>query len=148
MKSSYTIMLVEDNAADIKITQRALRDSSYPVELVVVRDGHEAIEYLQRQGAYAADAAWRFPDLILLDINLPRMTGLQVLQRIRATPRLRALPVVVLTTSRRQEDILDMYSAGANTYVEKPQEYNRFVEVVGVLQRYWLGTAILPPIPS
>ena len=145
MKAAHTILLVEDNPADVKITQRALRDGGLPVDLLVARDGQEAVEYLFRQGAHATDPEWRIPDLILLDINLPRLNGLQVLERIRATPALRATPVVVLTTSRRQEDIQQMYAAGANTYIEKPQDFNRFVQVLQTIQRYWLETALLPP---
>ncbi len=144
MKTAHAILLVEDNPADVKITQRALRDGGLPVELIVVRDGQEAVEYLTRQGAYSTQSDWRVPDLILLDINLPRLTGLQVLERIRSTPALRATPVVVLTTSRRQEDVQQMYAAGANTYIEKPQDFNRFVQVLQTIQRYWLETALLP----
>jgi CheY-like chemotaxis protein len=147
MKPVHAILLVEDNPADIKITQRALRESAVPVELLVVRDGQEAVEYLLRQGEHAGSAAWRSPDLILLDLNLPRMTGREVLERIRTTPALKSVPVVVLTTSKRQEDIQEMYAAGANTYIEKPQDFNRFVEVLKTIQRYWLDTALLPPLP-
>ena len=145
MKAAHAILLVEDNPADVKITQRALRDSVSPVDLLVARDGQEAVEYLLRQGAHADDAKWRIPDLILLDLNLPRLTGLQVLERIRSTPALRSTPVVVLTTSRRQEDVQAVYAAGANTYIEKPQDFNRFVQVLQTIQRYWLDTALLPP---
>ena len=147
MKAAYAILLVEDNPADVKITQRALRESAAPVELIVVRDGQEAIEYLLRQGTNADNAEWRIPNLILLDLNLPRLTGIQVLERIRATPALRATPVVVLTTSRRHEDIEQVYAAGANTYIEKPQDFNRFVQVLQTIQRYWLEMALLPPLP-
>ena len=146
MKSIHTILLVEDNPADVKITQRALRDSSFPVELRVVRDGEEAVDYLLRQGTYAQRDNWRSPDLILLDLNLPRLTGREVLQRIRATPALRTVPVVVLTTSRRLEDVQQMYEAGANTYIEKPQDFTRFVQVLQTIQSYWLDTALLPPL--
>jgi CheY-like chemotaxis protein len=145
MKPVHAILLVEDNPADVKITQRAARESALPIELLVVRDGQEAVEYLLRQGPHAQDPNWRSPDLILLDLNLPRLTGRQVLDRIRATPALRAVPVVVLTTSRRQEDVQEMYCAGANTYIEKPQDFGRFVEVLRTIQRYWLDTALLPP---
>jgi CheY-like chemotaxis protein len=131
----------------VKITQRALRESGIPVELLVVRDGQEAVDYLLRQGAHAADPAWRSPDLILLDLNLPRLTGLDVLRRIRATPHLRPVPVLVLTTSCRPEDVRDTYAAGANTYIEKPQDFARFVEVLRTIHHYWLDTALLPPIP-
>jgi CheY-like chemotaxis protein len=148
MRPAHAILLVEDNPADVKITERALRESAVPVELIVVRDGQEAVDYLLRQGAHAptpgAPARWRGPDLILLDLNLPGMNGREVLQRIRATPALRTVPVVVLTTSRRQEDVEDMYAAGANTYIEKPQDFPRFVQVLQNIQRYWLDTAILP----
>jgi CheY-like chemotaxis protein len=145
MKLPHAILLVEDNPADVKITQRALKESGVPAELLVVRDGQEAIDYLLRQGAHAADPCWRRPDLILLDLNLPRLTGREVLDRVRATPHLRAIPVVVLTTSRLQEDVLQLYAAGANTYIEKPHDFARLVEVLRTIQRYWLETAVLPP---
>jgi CheY-like chemotaxis protein len=148
MKPAHAILLVEDNPADVKITQRALKESGAPVDLIVVRDGQEAVDYLLRQGGHANEAGWRSPDLILLDINLPRMNGREVLERIRATPSLRAVPVVVLTTSRRQEDIQQMYAAGANTYMEKPQDFQRFVEVLQTIHRYWMDLALLPPMPD
>jgi len=145
MKPAHAILLVEDNPADIKIMQRALRESTFPVDLIVVRDGQEAVEYLLRQGNHAANASWRCPELILLDLNLPRLTGREVLERIRATPSFRTVPIVVLTTARRQEDIQDVYAAGPNTYIEKPQDFGRFVEVLQTIQRYWLDAALLPP---
>jgi two-component system response regulator len=146
MKQAHAILLVEDNPADVKITQRALRESGAPVELIVVRDGQEAVDYLLRQGAHAHAADWRSPDLILLDLNLPGMTGHQVLERVRSEPCLRAVPVVVLTTSRRQEDIQKMYASGANTYIEKPQDFSRFVQALQTIHRYWLDLALLPPM--
>jgi two-component system response regulator len=148
MSTPRAILLVEDNPADVKITQRALRESGCRAELRVVRDGQEAVEYLLRQGPHAADSGWRGPDLILLDLNLPRLNGRQVLERVRATPGLRAVPVVVLTTSRRPEDVEEVYAAGANTYIEKPQDFARFVDVLRTIQRYWLDTALLPPAPA
>ena len=144
MKPSHAILLVEDNPADVKITEQTLRASRRPVELLVMRDGQEALDYLLREGVHAASAAWRSPDLVLLDINLPLLSGREVLERIRASPAVRAVPVVVLTTSHRREDVQDMYAAGANTYIEKPQDYNRFVEVLQTIQRYWLEMALLP----
>jgi chemotaxis family two-component system response regulator Rcp1 len=146
MKLPHAILLVEDNPADIKITERALRESGVPVELLVVRDGQEAVEYLLRQGPHATDASWRSPDLILLDLNLPRLTGREVLDRVRSTPHLRAVPVVVLTTSRRQEDVHQLYAAGANTYIEKPHDFARFIEVLRTIRSYWLETAVLPTL--
>jgi CheY-like chemotaxis protein len=139
------ILLVEDNPADVKITQRALKEIGLPVELIVMRDGQEAFEYLLRQGPHAASPAWRFPELVLLDLNLPGMSGRELLERLRATPALRTVPVVVLTTSRRADDVAQMYAAGANTYIEKPPEFERFVEVLRTIQDYWLGAALLPP---
>jgi two-component system, chemotaxis family, response regulator Rcp1 len=147
MKPAHAILLVEDNPADVKITERAFRESGFAVELLVVRDGQEAVDYLLRKGVHADSVSWRNPDLILLDLNLPGMTGREVLQRIRATPGLKAVPVLVLTTSRREEDVLEMYAAGANTYIEKPQNFARFVQVLQNIQRYWLDMALLPPMP-
>jgi two-component system response regulator len=144
MRTAFAILLVEDNPAEVVITQRALRESELQVELVVARDGQEAIDYLFRQGVHANTPGWRCPDLILLDLNLPRLSGRQVLERIRATPHLRKVPVVVLTTSGHPQDIEDVYMAGANTYIQKPQDFARFVEVLRVLQTYWLDTALLP----
>lgn len=148
MKRLRAILLVEDNPADVKITERALRDSGLPVDLHVVRDGEEAMDYLLRRGLYAGDKGCRVPDLILLDLNLPRLSGREVLERVRATPDLRAVPIVVLTTSKRHEDVQAMYAAGANTYIEKPQDFQRFVEVLRTIQSYWMDTALLPPLPG
>ena len=148
MKSSHAILLVEDNPADVKITERAVKDSGIAVELIVVRDGQEAVDYLLRQGRFEDAPAWRNPDLILLDLNLPRMSGREVLERLRATTSLRAVPVVVLTTSRRQEDVQQMYAAGANTYIEKPPDFQRFVRVLQEIHHYWLDLALLPPRPE
>jgi two-component system response regulator len=146
MNEAHSILLVEDNPADIQITKRALRDSRLPVELIVVRDGQEAVDYLFRQGSHATNPTWRKPDLILLDLNLPRLTGREVLQRVRAAELLRLVPVVVLSTSNRQEDVEALYASGANTYIAKPQDFGRFVEVLQTIQRYWLDHALLPPV--
>ena len=148
MKLPHVILLVEDNPADVKITQRALKESGLPVDLIVVRDGQEAVDYLLRQGVHDGALNWRIPDLILLDLNLPGMNGRDVLERMRGTPALRTSPVVVLTTSRRQEDVELMYASGANTYIEKPQEFHRFVQVLRTIHHYWLDTAILPRRPE
>ena len=145
--SVRVFLLVEDSPADVEITRRALRDGAVPVDLVVARDGQEAVDYLLRQGPFAGAEDWRAPDLILLDLNLPLLTGREVLERVRATPRFALVPVVVLTTSGRPEDVRDVYAAGANTYIEKPRDFARFVEVLRTIQRYWLDAAVLPEKP-
>ena len=144
MKPTHTILLVEDNPADITILQRALRETEFAVELIVLRDGQEALDYLFRCGPHADDPNWRCPDLILLDLNLPRVGGHEVLVRIRSRPGLNTIPVVVLSTSRRQEDVRAVYAAGGNTYFEKPQDFAKFVQVLQTIRRYWLEMAILP----
>jgi chemotaxis family two-component system response regulator Rcp1 len=143
------VLLVEDNPADVKIMQRALAATGGPIDLTVVRDGQEALDFLLRRGPYAPDhaACWRRPDLIILDLNLPRLTGVEVLRQVRALPELALMPVVILSTSHRPEDVRDAYAAGANTYIEKPGDFDRFVEVLRIVQQYWLQTALLPPAP-
>ena len=145
MKPVHAILLVEDNPADIKITERALRESALAVQLIVARDGQEAMDYLQQNGSSSADGAWRRPDLILLDLNLPRLSGHEVLRKIRSMADFRTVPVIVLTTSRRDEDVQEVYAAGANTYIEKPADFDRFIEVLRTIKRYWLDMALLPP---
>jgi chemotaxis family two-component system response regulator Rcp1 len=144
--SELHIMLIEDSRADAKIFERALREGAVPHRLTVVRDGTEALEYLFGLLDEAAEPD-REPDLILLDINLPGIDGFQVLRRIKADPQLRILPVIILTTSDREEDVLRMYQAGANTYISKPAEYARYRELVSALRTYWLDTALKVPHP-
>jgi CheY-like chemotaxis protein len=143
MKFPHTILLVEDNPADIIITQRAMKESGLEIDLVVVRDGQEAVDFLLAE--LRTGNPHPRPDLILLDLNLPRLAGREVLERIRQHNGLRPVPVVVLTTSNRQEDVEQMYRAGANTYIQKPTDFGRFVEVLRTIHHYWLGTALLPP---
>jgi CheY-like chemotaxis protein len=138
-----TILLVEDNAAQVQMTQRALRECGRPIELVVVGDGREAIDYLLGP-EHRADQVHHNPDLILLDLNLPQMSGREVLERIRATPACRHLPVIVFSSSCAPPEVRGLYAAGANGYVEKPQDYPRFVEVMRNLLGFWLDTACLP----
>ncbi len=145
MKPRHAILLVEDNPADIEITRRALCASAAPVELIVLRDGQEAIDYLRREGPHAERPNWRRPDLILLDLNLPGLSGRDVLERLRAEEAYRFVPVVVLTTSRRPEEVRALYAAGATTYIEKPRDFQQFVNVLRTVRQYWLETALLPP---
>ena len=142
--SELHILLIEDSRADAKIIERALREGAVPHRLTVIPDGRQALDYLFGLLDEASDPD-REPDLILLDLNLPGLDGRQVLGRIKADPRLRILPVVVLTTSCREEDVLQTYQAGANTYIPKPAEYARYREVVSALRTYWLDTALKAP---
>lgn len=135
-----TILLVEDNVAQVQMTQRALRDCGRAIELVVVGDGLAAVDHVLRAGP----GELRLPDLVLLDLNLPQMGGREVLDRIRATPACCHLPVIVLSSCSSPPEVRALYAAGANGYVEKPQDYLRFVEAMRNLLGFWLDTARLP----
>ncbi len=139
-------MLVEDSRADAKIIERALKEGNVDHRLTVIPDGRQALEYLfaARDDVRAADLE---PDLILLDLNLPGIDGCQVLTQIKRDPFLRMIPVVILTTSNREEDIVSTYMAGANTYIPKPTEYPSYRELVSILRGYWIDTALKVPRP-
>ena len=141
------LLLVEDSPADVKILQRGLALTGRAVDLIVLRDGQEAADYLLRRGPFAGRANWRRPDLIVLDLNLPRLTGQEVLRLLRATPQFALTPVIVLSTSSRPEDVRDAYASGANTYIEKPLDFERFVSILRTLSQLWLEMAVLPPAP-
>lgn len=132
-----TILVVEDNPDDELLTLRALRNNNISNEIVVARDGSEALDYLLCSGAHAERNGEELPHLMLLDLRLPKVDGLQVLQRIRAEPRLRLLPVVVLTSSDEERDIVESYELGANSYVRKPVSFGEFMEAVRQLGLYW-----------
>lgn len=135
-ENNKTILLVEDNQDDVELTRLAFAESRVANDLVVVRDGQEALDYLFANGKYAG--ACVRPQLILLDLNLPKVDGLEVLRRIRADELTKLLPVVVLTTSKEEQDLLDSYSLGANSYIQKPVDFTRFTEAVRHLGLYWL----------
>ncbi len=136
--SEKLIMVVEDNPDDEELTLRALRMGKIANEIVVTRDGSEALEFLFCTGKYQGRDASRMPSVILLDLKLPKLSGLDVLQRMRADPRTRFIPVVVLTSSSEDEDMLRSYELGANSYVRKPVEFSAFATAVGQLGIYWL----------
>ena len=136
------ILLVEDNPADVRLTQEAFRDGKIRNNLLAVKDGVEALEFLRRRGRYA-DAVR--PDLILLDLNLPRKNGREVLAEIKSDPALRRIPVVVLTTSRAEMDIVKSYNLHANCYIVKPVDLDQFVGVVKSIDNFWLTAVTLPP---
>jgi len=133
-----TILLVEDNADDEALTIRALKKSNVTNELVVARDGVEALDYLFGTGAYAGRNTTVLPGLVLLDLKLPKLDGLEVLRRLRADERTRRLPVVVLTSSKEEPDLVKSYNLGANSYIRKPVDFNQFTEAVRQLGLYWL----------
>ena len=138
------ILLVEDNPGDVRLTEEALREGKVKNRLHVANDGVEAIEFLRREGKYI-DAVK--PDLILLDLNLPRKDGREVLKEIKADPGLRVIPVVVLTTSAAEEDILKTYNLHANCYITKPVDLEQFLKIVRTIEDFWLSVVKLP-VPS
>jgi CheY-like chemotaxis protein len=144
MGSEFHILLVDDSRADAKIIERALNDGNVSHRLTVLLDGSEALDYLNRLVEPDAPQDDQ-PDLVLLDLNLPGLDGHEVLTRIKKHPVLRAIPVVVLSTSQRDEDVIQTYRAGANTFIPKPAEYVRYRELVKTLHHYWQETALRPP---
>lgn len=143
-----TILLVEDNPDDEDLTLRALRQAKVANEVVVARDGIEALDYLFGKGRYETRDLAHQPAVILLDLKLPKLSGLDVLQRLRADTRTRLVPVVVLTSSSEDEDMLRSYASGANSYVRKPVEFGAFAHAVSQLGVYWLLLNQPPPAPS
>jgi two-component system response regulator len=137
--SSKTILLVEDNPSDVDLTKRAFQKSHIANQLVVVEDGQEAWEYLNS----LESTAW--PAFILLDLKLPRVPGLELLRRIRADPRLRRIPVVILTSSSEEQDIITSYELGVNSYIRKPVDFKQFAYTVEQLGLYWLVLNEAPP---
>uniref|UniRef100_UPI0025B33281 response regulator n=1 Tax=Trichocoleus desertorum TaxID=1481672 RepID=UPI0025B33281 len=137
-----TIFLVEDNRADIRLIEEALKNSNVPHQVVAVRNGMDAMAFLRQEGEYV-DAPR--PDLILLDLNLPRKDGREVLAEIKADPNLKRIPVVVLTTSRNEEDISQSYDLHVNCYITKSRNLSQLFQIVKGIEEFWLGTVTLPP---
>jgi two-component system response regulator len=143
-----TILLVEDNPTDEKLTLRVLAKHKLKNPVVVARDGAEALEYLHGTGRHAGRDARLLPQVVLLDLKLPKLDGLEVLRRMRADERTRLLPVVVLTSSDLDEDLIQSYELGANSYVRKPVDFVQFSEAVGRLGLYWILQNERPPARS
>lgn len=143
--SEHVILLVEDNASDEELTLRALRKSNISNEVVVARDGSAALDYLFARGAYAGRDGTMQPQVILLDLNLPKIGGLDVLRAIRADARTKFLPVVILTSSKEDRDLLGCYELGANSYIVKPVDFTQFADAVRQLGLYWLVLNQRPP---
>ena len=135
------VLLVEDNAGDVRLTQEALKEGKLAVNLTVARDGLEATEILHQRNGHANS---KRPDLILLDLNLPKIDGRQVLHEIKNDPKLMRIPVVVLTTSESDADILTTYGAHANCYIKKPVDIDRFIDIVKCLEEFWFTIVKLP----
>jgi CheY-like chemotaxis protein len=138
------ILLVEDNPDDEALTLRAFKKSNLSNEVVVARDGVEALDYLFGTGAHTGRDLDDIPHLVLLDLKLPKVDGLEVLERIRSNPKTRLLPVVILTSSKEQEDLVKSYTLGANSYIRKPVDFNQFIQAIQQLGLYWLVLNELP----
>jgi len=136
------ILLVEDNPGDVDLTKEALANSKMHNTLHVVMDGMEAMAFLHREGKYAGVD---HPDIILLDLNLPKKDGREVLAEIKADEALKRIPVVILTTSSAEEDVLKTYNLHANCYITKPIDLNQFIKVVKTIEDFWLSIVVLPP---
>jgi len=145
MNRSHTILLVEDNPYDVELTLRAFEQSKIKNEIVAVRDGNEALDYLFGTGAHAGRDLRNAPEVVLLDLKLPKVDGLEVLRRLRADARTRRLPVVVLTSSSEEQDIIASYDLGANSFIRKPVDFAQFIEAVNHLGLYWLVLNESPP---
>ncbi|MCB9933994.1 MAG: response regulator [Planctomycetes bacterium] len=141
----FTILLVEDSPVQQALTRRALEDSSLAADLRVVDDGVAALQYLKGQGEYTDRAANPRPDIVLLDLNMPRMNGHEFLEKMKADPSLAQIPVTVLTTSNADADATASYARGASAFVTKPAEYEKFVELLSALGQFWAHFVKVPP---
>ncbi len=140
-QSTITILLIEDNPGDVRLTQEAFKEGRKNVNLDVVMDGVEAINYLYKKGKYQDKKS---PDLILLDLNLPKMDGREVLEKVKNDDNLRRIPIIVLTTSDADQDILKSYNLHVNCYLNKPVDFDKFFDIIQKIEDFWLTTAILP----
>ncbi len=135
------ILLIEDNPGDVRLAQEAFKECNLEVHLDVVMDGLEALHFLHKRGPYED---CNRPDLILLDLNLPKKDGREVLSEIKQDPMLRCIPVVILTTSNSEQDVMHSYNLHVNCYINKPVDYDRFFDIIKRIEEFWLNTAILP----
>jgi CheY-like chemotaxis protein len=140
-RGPFEVLLVEDNPGDVRLTRESFREGELDVHLTVASDGEEALAVLRRVAAHAAAR----PDLILLDLNLPRLSGPEVLAEIKADEELRRIPVIVLTSSRREQDILASYNRNANCCITKPVDLEQFMQMIRAIEHFWLKVVTLPP---
>lgn len=145
MNNWKSILLIEDNSSDVELTKRALEKGRIANQVVVARDGKEALDYLWGEGAYAGRDVADLPAVALLDLKLPKVPGLEVLRRVRADSRTRRLPVVILTSSAEEQDLAAGYDLGANSYIRKPVDFTRFAQAIEQLGLYWLVWNEPPP---
>ena len=143
--NALTILLVEDNPDDEELTLRALRQNNITNLVNIARDGAEALDYLFCQGAYKTRDPMQKPAIVMLDLKLPKIDGLEVLRRMRADERTRLTPVVILTSSKEEQDLVKSYNLGANSYIRKPVDFKQFVSTIGQLGLYWLVLNEAPP---
>lgn len=141
----FKLLLVEDSPGDVRLTREALRDCRVPFELSVVDDGEKALAYLFRTGAYSEAIR---PDLVLLDINLPRKNGKQVLERLKADPELRVIPVIVFSTTDSTQEILTAYRLHANAFIRKPVDLHHFLGVIRAVEHFWMTFAVFPVLTA
>lgn len=143
--NTIEVLLVEDSPADARLTQEAFREGKIANNLTVITDGELAMQYLKQEGPYAKAER---PDLVLLDLNLPKLDGREVLRRIKTDPDLKTIPVVILTTSEAEQDIIKAYEYHANCYIRKPVDLPRFLEIVSTIENFWLTVVRLPSSAS
>ncbi|MBD2510202.1 response regulator [Nostoc muscorum FACHB-395] len=143
-KRNLTILMADDDEDDGILVREALAESQLPIELYIVSNGEELMDYLYHRGQYVNRSSFPHPGLILLDLNIPRINGLEALKQIKSDPQLRQIPVVILTTSRREEDIYNTYHLGANSFIIKPAPFASLVEVMDTLVKYWFEIVKLP----
>jgi CheY-like chemotaxis protein len=141
------ILLVEDNPADVELTLHALRENKLANSIQVVRDGEEALDFLFCRGGFQNRSHDSLPRMILLDLKLPKVDGLEVLRAIKEDPRTRAIPVVILTSSKEDRDLINGYQLGVNSYIQKPVDFTQFRDTVRQLGLYWLVVNAVPPVP-
>lgn len=135
------ILLIEDNPGDVRLAQEAFKEGKYNVNLEVVMDGLEALKFLHKEAPYHDVVT---PDLILLDLNLPKKDGREVLREVKSDPDLKCIPIVVLTTSNAQQDILKSYNLHVNSYINKPVDFDKFFDIIQTIEEFWVQTAVLP----